>query len=101
MQGERERVVATIREQADLLRRRGIARLRLFGSVARDEATDASDVDLIADLDPRADFSLLDHAIVEDELSELVGRRVEMTTAPGKLRPSVRARAQRDAVEIF
>ncbi len=101
MRGERERLVATISERADALRRRGIPRLRLFGSVARDEATEGKDVDLIADLDPTADFSLLDHAMIEDELSELVGRRVEMTTAPDKLRPSVRARVRRDAVEVF
>lgn len=101
MRGERERVVAAIRERADALRRRGVVRLRLFGSVARDEATAASDVDLLADLDPATDFSLLDHAMLEVELSELVGRRVEMTTAPDKLRPAVRARVQHDAVEVF
>jgi hypothetical protein len=100
---ERERVLSTLRAHAGELRRRGLARLRLFGSVARGEANRDSDVDLIAEIDRgRVErFSLLDLIRVEDELSRLIGRKVEITTAPDKMIPWVKARLERDAVGVF
>ena len=100
---ERERVLAALRAHAAELRRRGLSRLRLFGSVARGEAELASDIDLIAEIDPRriGSFSLLDLIRIEEELTELIGRKVEIVTAPDKLASWVRARVERDALEIY
>ena len=100
---ERDRVLSTLRAQASELRRRGLARLRLFGSVARGEAGRDSDVDLIAEIDRRQveRFSLLDLIRVEEDLSELIGRKVEIVTAPDKMFPWVHARIERDAVEVY
>lgn len=50
-EAERSRVVDTLRRHAGELRRRGVRRLRVTGSVARGEATPTSDVDLIAEID--------------------------------------------------
>jgi predicted nucleotidyltransferase len=98
---ERERVLRILREQEPTLRAQGITRLRLFGSMARGEAGPESDVDLIASVDPNADFSLLDHAGVELDLGDLIGRTVEVATAPWKMRPRVKRRVEADAVEVF
>jgi predicted nucleotidyltransferase len=100
---ERERVLRVLRRHEGELRARGVRRLRLFGSVARGEADLASDVDLIAEIDHGGGrgFSLFDLVRLEDELAGLVGRPVEVVTAPDKLRPRVRARVERDAVEAF
>jgi predicted nucleotidyltransferase len=55
-----------------------ISRLALFGSVARNEATPSSDVDLIADLAPEA--TLLDMVRLEREFSEALHRQVDLLT---------------------
>jgi len=51
---ERDRVLRVVGEQAPRLRRRGITRLSLFGSVARREAGPESDIDLLIETDPES-----------------------------------------------
>lgn len=56
----------------------GARNVRLFGSVARGEAGPDSDVDLLVEFD--ADRSLLDHVALVQDLEELLGRKVQVTT---------------------
>jgi hypothetical protein len=44
-----------LRRHTPAIRRLGVAKLWLYGSVARGDATKASDVDLLVDLEPSAD----------------------------------------------
>lgn len=100
---ERARVLAMLREREDELRRRGVRRLRLTGSVARGEAGPKSDVDLIAEID-RASvsrFSLLDLAGLELDLADALGREVQIVTALEELHPLVRANLEAQAIEIL
>ncbi|MGC2639527.1 MAG: nucleotidyltransferase domain-containing protein [Acidobacteriaceae bacterium] len=46
-----ESVLHTLRTHEGELRRHGVAHAAVFGSVARGEATDASDVDVLVELD--------------------------------------------------
>jgi predicted nucleotidyltransferase len=98
---ERERVLALLHAQEPALRALGVKRLRLFGSVARGEAGPDSDVDLLAELDHSFKFSLIDHVGLEQDLADLLGRPVDISTAPWKMRPRMRKRVERDAIEIF
>ena len=52
--------------------------VRIFGSVARGEAGEESDIDLLVKLRPGR--SLLDHAALLVDLQELLGRRVDVVT---------------------
>ena len=79
----------------EVARRRGARNLRVFGSVARGEAGETSDVDLLVDMEPGR--TLLDLTALERELSELLGCRVEVGTT---LAPRVRARVLREAVAL-
>ena len=97
---ERDRVLHVLRRHGAELRALGVTRLRLFGSTARGEAGPGSDVDLIAEIDPDADFSLVDHVGLEDRLAELLGRPVEISTAPWKMPAGMRRRVEADAVEV-
>lgn len=84
----------------DILRiaaRHGASNVRIFGSVARDEATEESDVDFLVELEP--DRSLLDHAALMVDLEELLGRRVDVATERG-LKPSFRERVLGEAVRL-
>ncbi|MDE2562799.1 MAG: nucleotidyltransferase domain-containing protein [Sphingomonadales bacterium] len=82
------------------LRARGINALYLFGSTARDEAGDASDLDLLYEYDPSRKFSLFDQAGAMLELSDALGARVDLVSRAG-LRPSLRARVEGEMVRVF
>ena len=56
----------------------GAGHVRIFGSVARGEATSASDIDLLVDLEPGR--SLLDHVALKQDLEDLLGRKVDVMT---------------------
>jgi uncharacterized protein len=80
----------------DLCRRYGIARLEVFGSVGRGEETADSDVDLLYELAPGASLGW-EIADVQDELSELFGRPVDLVSKRAlhrELRPVVLAEAR-------
>lgn len=65
---------------ADFCRRWKINDLRLFGSVLRDDFGPDSDVDVLAAFDDAATWSLFDHIAMEEELSELLGRNVDLVS---------------------
>ena len=73
---------------------------RLFGSVARGDATQGSDIDLLVDLDPAADGNpLLRVAGIAEELSTLLGMHVDVVTDV-LLRDQVATSAHADAVAM-
>ncbi len=95
-----EHVVATLRAHEAELRRAGIRRLSLFGSVARGDAEADSDVDLAAELDPNAGIGLFALAALERRLSELLGRRVDLLPEPVE-RARLRVNIERDRMRAF
>ena len=72
---------------------------RLFGSVARGEATSESDIDLLVDLTPGGGNELLRVAGIAEELTELLGIRVDVV-ATSLLRGEVSASALADSVAV-
>jgi uncharacterized protein len=82
------------------LRERGITALYLFGSTARDEASEASDLDLLFEYDPSGRFSLFDQAGAMLELADGLGAKVDLVSRNG-LRPRLRARVESEMVQIF
>ena len=77
--------------------RRGAHNVRVFGSVARGEADESSDIDFLVELEPGR--SLLDMGGLLMELRDLLGRDVDVFTA-GTLKPRIRDRALREAVNL-
>lgn len=65
---------------ADFCRRWKVDRLEVFGSVARGEERPDSDLDLLVTFSPDADWGLFEHARLEAELSDVVGRKVELVS---------------------
>jgi uncharacterized protein len=81
----------------DILRladQHGVRNVRVFGSVARGEATNTSDLDLLIDLEPNR--SLLDRIGFMQDLEDLLGVRVHVVTEKG-LHPLMRATVLDDA----
>jgi hypothetical protein len=65
---------------AEFCRRHGIRRLAFFGSVIRDDFTPESDVDVLVEFEPDRVPGLITFAGYQIELSEMLGRPVDMHT---------------------
>jgi predicted nucleotidyltransferase len=55
----------------------GICELALFGSAVRDDFRPDSDLDFLVSFSPNVAWGLLDHAAMEREFAEIVGRPVD------------------------
>lgn len=65
---------------AQFCRRHHIVKLALFGSVLRDDFGPDSDVDVLVEFEPGHTVGLLRMAGLEMELSEMLGRKVDLRT---------------------
>ena len=95
-----EAIVATLQAHETELRRAGIRRLSLFGSMARGEAGSESDIDLVAEIDPEAHIGLFGLIALENRLSEILGRKVDLLPEPVQ-KPRLRANIERDHRRAF
>ncbi len=90
----RQGVLDALKAHGADLRRLGVRRLGLFGSCARNEQTDASDLDFLVDLEPKTFDTYMN---VKLYLEELFERKVDLVT-PAALKPVLRERIQEDLV---
>jgi predicted nucleotidyltransferase len=65
---------------AEFCRRHGVLRLALFGSILSDDFRPDSDVDFLVEFQPNERVSLFDIGGMIVELTELVGRQVDLRT---------------------
>lgn len=80
------------------LSRLGVRALSLFGSVARDEATTKSDVDVLIDFDSqRGLFGFVD---IKNYLEEIFHCEVDLVTK-NSLHPALKKRILREAKHVF
>lgn len=69
------------RERLDEFRLRWkIVELRVFGSALREDFRPDSDLDLLVRFAPDADWSLMDHVAMEEELTGIAGRKVDLVS---------------------
>jgi len=92
---KRQEVLDRLAAHRAELQQMGIESLALFGSVARDEATDASDVDLLVEFSRPT--GLFHFAHVRRCLSEILDCPVDLVTS-GALREEMRGRILREAI---
>jgi len=97
---DKSTVITKLREHESELKAAGIVRLSLFGSVARGNATEESDVDLMGDFDRARGLTLFDMAGLEVRLGEILETRVDLSDRHMLMEP-VRLRAEREAVLAF
>lgn len=98
---KRDYAIHLLREHEAALHDLGVAHASLFGSVARNEANDDSDVDMfITPASPR--FSLIHLARVKRFLQTVFGRNIDVFTTTGTSRPNLfREAVQPDIIEVF
>lgn len=81
----------------DMASRRGAHNLRVFGSVARGKDTEASDVDLLVDLDD--EVGIVSLAGLRRELAELLGVDVDVVPA-NTLKPGIQDEVLAEAIAL-
>ncbi|MFM9977448.1 MAG: nucleotidyltransferase family protein [Sphingomonadaceae bacterium] len=91
--------MAVLRAHEPELRDLGITRLSLFGSVARGEQDDISDVDLAAHVD-HGKVDLYDFAAINVRLTDILGCKVDLVNEPAR-RPAFQHAIERDRVLVF
>ena len=77
-----------------------VRELSLFGSAARGDMTPASDIDLLVEFTPDAKVDLLDFAGLMLDLTQLVGRKVDLVSRNG-LKPRIRSSVLQDARLLY
>ena len=91
-----------IREITDkitpILKRYGVSKAALFGSSVKGEMTEASDIDVLVEIEK--DISLLDFVGLKLELEEILGRKVDLVEYC-TLNPILRERVLREQVPIL
>jgi hypothetical protein len=80
----------------------GVKRIALFGSVVRDELTPESDLDILVELKPPGERPAigLKWFGLEEELSHILGREVELVTESA-LSPYIRPHVEQEIVVLY
>jgi predicted nucleotidyltransferase len=92
--------IEKLRRQADAIRALGATSLYLFGSVARDEASPDSDLDLFIDYDENRKFSLVDLVGIKLFLEDELSTEIDVTTR-NSLHPKLKDRIEAASVKVF
>jgi len=94
----REKALHILAEHHQELRERfGVKSLRLFGSVARDEASEGSDVDVLVDFEEIP--TLFGFLRLRTYLQDLLGAKVDLITETG-LKERARQHIEKDAINV-
>ena len=90
-------------QMAQFCQRWQITELALFGSVLRPDFRAESDIDVLVTFAPEAQWSLLDHVEMQDELEAILGRPVDLLTRAGIERSQnyLRRRAILNSAEVI
>ncbi len=91
-----EEILATLREQRAVLSRRyPIQRMALFGSWARGEAREDSDVDVLVEVDPSIGLRFVE---LGEELEKALGRRADLVSRRA-IKPSLWERIEPELID--
>ena len=96
---QRDEAIAKLRQHEAELRLLGVQRLYLFGSTARGEAREDSDVDLFFDYE-RGRLGLFELMEVKVQASRILGRKADSTTRDS-LHKVLRPRIEASALQVF
>jgi len=93
-------VLRTLRTHESELRHLGVSHAAVFGSVARGEATAASDIDVLVDLDPDRPMGIFAYSRLKLYVNELLDGAGDVVNRR-TLKPLLRENILRDAIHAF
>jgi predicted nucleotidyltransferase len=96
---QRDQAIAILKEHEVELKQLGVQHLYLFGSTARGDAREDSDIDLFFDHE-RGKLGLFQLMDVKERAAEILGRKTDIMTR-GSLHPVLRKRIEASALQVF
>ncbi|MBP3227885.1 MAG: nucleotidyltransferase family protein [Bacteroidaceae bacterium] len=97
MQSSQHYIHILRQREADLRSRFGITSMRLFGSVARGDAREGSDVDLFVSMPPH----FYTHIAAAQYIEDLLGCGVDLVADHKNMRPFFRKQIEKDGIQVF
>jgi predicted nucleotidyltransferase len=97
---KREAIIDKIRSVRPVLEAEGVRHVAFFGSRARGDFRESSDLDLLLDVDPKARFSILGLVRVERIAGEATGVTANAFMRRS-LEPDFMATIKHDIIEVF
>jgi predicted nucleotidyltransferase len=97
---DRQAIVDRLNSNQPALKALGLARMSLFGSTARGQASAASDIDLAVTLDDSAQIDLFRFAAISEQVSRLLGTKVDLIVEPAR-NPRMQAEIDRDRLRVY
>ena len=94
---DQKQIIERIQAHRARLTELGVSSLSLFGSAARSDSTETSDIDLLVRFDGRATFDR--YVGLKLFLENLLGRRVDLVTEQA-LREEVRAQVEQELLRV-
>ena len=95
---KRDEVLRRLRANGQRLQDFSVRHLAIFGSVARDEAQEGSDIDILVEFEPGAPVGLFEFVRLQRFLSEILDSRVDLVTRDA-LRPEMRESVLQEAID--
>ncbi len=93
-------VLKILQDHQEVLQHRGVVHAAVFGSVARGEADQNSDLDILIDLDAARPIGLFAYANLKGYINALLGGKADVVNRK-TLKPLLRESIIRDAVDAF
>ncbi|MBW4523235.1 MAG: nucleotidyltransferase family protein [Scytolyngbya sp. HA4215-MV1] len=95
-----EEILQRLRQVLPQLRSEyGVTSLGVFGSYVRGEQTETSDIDVLVEFEPDRRFGLFQFCHLENELSDLLGRKVDLVMKDG-LKPRIGERILQEVMYL-
>ena len=98
MSPHKNKVISALKEIAPMLfEKYGVTRIGIFGSVARDDASQQSDVDIVYEMSRPNLFTVVH---LKEELENVLHRPVDLVRYRERMNPLLKKRIERDCVYV-
>lgn len=94
---KRETALSELREHKQELEKYGVTRVGIFGSVARDEAREESDVDVVVELKTPDLFLMVD---LKEKLESILGTKVDLIRYSKRMNQFLKNRIDKEALYV-
>ena len=97
---EKQEIIAKLKKEESALRMRGVLHAALFGSHARGDNDQDSDIDILVEVDLEAHLSVFDYVELKDYIAAIYDAPVDVVSLEG-LKPYIRPMVTADAAYAF
>ena len=96
---DREKILNELRKYKPILEKKyGIVKLGIFGSVARGDMKNSSDIDIVVEIKNTDPFILLD---IKEELSKLLGCKVDLIRLRKNINKILKKRIEKEVIYVW